>query len=176
MFRGLYPTLQVGVPVGKFPGITRISAVLDTAACFIAGQIDPCDATNGIGRQAKRLRLEKFAAHDFAGEGSDQHDLKTEIEVFAGNIEQACIFAVAQVLQIGRTVAVSRITCQQTHDVRAERTVSRVLVQKEKISSGTAGKQGQSLFGERGLACAGVASKENETGWVHKRHVFKMAV
>ena len=176
MFGRLYPALQVDVPVGELPGITCIGALLNAAARFVAGQIYPGDAANRVGGQAELLRSEKFACHDFAGEGADQHDLKAERQVFAGDVEQTRIFAVAQVLQIGWAVAVGRIAGQQTHDVRAERTVGGVFVQKEEVSAATRGELGVSLFGERGLTGASVTSEKNESGWVHGRYVFKLTV
>jgi hypothetical protein len=70
----------------------------------------------------------------------------------------------------------SRIAGQQTHDVRAERAIGGVFVQKEEVSAATCGELGQSLFGERGLAGASVTSEKNESGWVHGRDVFKLTV
>jgi hypothetical protein len=62
---------------------------------------------------------EKFARHDFSSEGPHQHDLKAERKVFAGDVEQASVFPIAQVLQIGWAVAVSRIASEQTRLERA---------------------------------------------------------
>jgi hypothetical protein len=61
--------------------------------------------------------------------------------------------------------------------MRTERAVSGVLIQEKEVSSGAGGKPGQRLFGQRGLAGAGVAGKQKESGRGrdHERNVFKFA-
>jgi len=70
-------------------------------------------------------------------------------------------------LQVGRAIAIRRITREQAHDVRTERAIGSVFVEEKKVMAKLLRQQRHRSFGQRGFAGTGVAGKQYESGIGH---------
>jgi hypothetical protein len=112
-----------------------------------------------VGQSVRAHLARQRADHDAAG---------AQGQVLARGVQQAVVFGVAQVLQVGRAVAVVRVARQHAHHGAAVVAVQRVLVQQAKRLATAAQvrllhQRGDGAARQCGLAGAGVAAEEDES-------------
>ncbi|MNY24448.1 hypothetical protein D3C86_1581640 [compost metagenome] len=130
---------------------------------LVLGQVHPYHLRARASRHVQPRRVGQLVGAHLARERPHHQHADAEHQVLARGVQQALVFGVAQVVQVGRAVAVVRVAGDGSHRRRAVAPIERVLVEQAERLAGGLHQRADQLVGQRGLAGAGVAAEEDQS-------------